>query len=34
VVEHVFARDALRTLDEFTDELYSASFDRRRLLLD
>jgi hypothetical protein len=34
VVEHVFARDALRTLDKFTAELYSASFDRRRLLLD
>ena len=34
VVEHLFADDALRTLDEFRSELYSASFDVRRLLLE
>jgi hypothetical protein len=34
VVEHVFADDALQTLDEFRAELYSASFDVRRLLLE
>ena len=34
VVEHVFARDALRTVEEFTAELYSTSFDARRLSLD
>jgi hypothetical protein len=34
VVEHVFADDAMRTLDEFRSELYSASFDVRRLLLE
>jgi hypothetical protein len=34
VVEHVFARDALRAVEEFCAELYSASFDARRLLLD
>jgi len=33
VVEHVFADDALRTIAEFQAELYSASFDDRRLLL-
>jgi hypothetical protein len=33
VVEHLFAEDALRTLDEFRAELYSAGFDARRLLL-
>jgi hypothetical protein len=33
VVEHVFARDAFRTLEEFRGELYSASFDERRLNL-
>jgi hypothetical protein len=33
VVEHVFARDALRTLEDFTAELYSATFDARRLTL-
>jgi hypothetical protein len=33
VVEHVFADDALRTIAEFRSELYSASFDDRRLLL-
>jgi len=31
VVEHVFGDDALRTIDEFRTELYSASFDERRL---
>jgi len=34
VVGHVFAGDALRTVEEFRSELYSASFDARRLLLD
>jgi hypothetical protein len=33
VVEHVFADDALRTVEEFRAELYSAGFDARRLLL-
>jgi hypothetical protein len=33
VVEHVFAEDALRTLDEFRAELWSAHFDERRLTL-
>ena len=33
VVEHVFADDALRTIDEFRAELYSAGFDERRLHL-
>jgi hypothetical protein len=33
VVEHVFADDAVRTLEEFRAELYSASFDTRRLRL-
>ena len=33
VVEHVFADDALRTVEEFRAELYSASFDARRLHL-
>jgi hypothetical protein len=31
VVEHVFAADADRALDEFAAELYSSSFDTRRL---
>jgi hypothetical protein len=31
VVEHVFREDALRTIDEFHSELYSSSFDARRL---
>ncbi len=31
VIEHVFADDALRTLEEFAAELWSASFDARRL---
>jgi hypothetical protein len=34
VVEHVFAHDALRTLEEFRSELYSARFDARRLGLE
>jgi hypothetical protein len=33
VVEHVFADDALQTLEAFRSELYSAAFDARRLLL-
>jgi hypothetical protein len=33
VVEHLFARDADSVLDEFREELYSASFDARRLTL-
>jgi len=33
VVEHVFAEDALHTVEEFHAQLYSASFDARRLLL-
>lgn len=33
VVEHVFAADALRTIDEFRAELYSVRFDARRLTL-
>ena len=33
VVEHVFSEDVLRTVDEFRAELYSASFDSRRLAL-
>jgi hypothetical protein len=31
VVEHVFSDDVARTLEEFRLELYSASFDTRRL---
>jgi hypothetical protein len=31
VVEHVFSDDVARTLEEFQAELYSASFDSRRL---
>jgi hypothetical protein len=34
VVEHVFADDAHATLDEFRAELWSASFDARRLTLE
>lgn len=34
VVEHLFADDAWRTLDEFRAELWSASFDARRLALE
>jgi hypothetical protein len=33
VVEHVFAGDVVRTLEDFRAELYSASFDLRRLSL-
>ncbi|HET9116242.1 MAG TPA: hypothetical protein VFN33_09135 [Gaiellaceae bacterium] len=33
VVEHVFAEDALSTLEEFRAELWSTSFDARRLAL-
>ena len=31
VVEHVFADDALRALEEFHEELHSSAFDERRL---
>jgi hypothetical protein len=34
VVGHVFADDAAATVEAFTAELYSASFDARRLTLD
>jgi hypothetical protein len=34
VVEHVFADDALRTLEAFRHELWSSSFDARRLTLE
>jgi hypothetical protein len=34
VVGHVFGDDAAATIDAFTAELYSASFDARRLTLD
>ena len=33
VVPHIFAADAERAVEEFVDELYSASFDSRRLTL-
>ncbi len=33
VVEHVFSEDVTRALEEFRAELYSATFDARRLLL-
>jgi hypothetical protein len=33
VVEHLFADDAWRTIEEFRVELYSTSFDARRLAL-
>jgi len=33
VVRHVFRDDALRSIEEFEAELYSASFDARRLEL-
>jgi hypothetical protein len=33
VVEHVFLEDALQTVEEFRAELWSASFDARRLAL-
>jgi hypothetical protein len=34
VVDHVFAVDAARAVEEFTAELYSSRFDARRLALD
>jgi len=34
VVKHVFHRGALTTIDEFRAELWSASFDARRLALE
>ena len=34
VIEHVFADDAVSTLEAFRAELWSASFDARRLALD
>jgi len=34
VVEHMFAEDAVATLEEFRAELWSASFDARRLALE
>ena len=34
VVEHLFVEDALSTLEEFQAELWSASFDARRLALE
>jgi hypothetical protein len=34
VVEHMFAQDEPATLDEFRAELWSASFDARRLALE
>src|SRR5581483_10451372 len=34
VVEHMFAEDVLATLEEFREELWSASFDARRLALE
>ena len=34
VVEHVFADDVARSLEEFQAQLYSADFDARRLLLE
>ncbi|HKU55970.1 MAG TPA: hypothetical protein VJP41_03010 [Gaiellaceae bacterium] len=34
VVEHMFAEDALATLAEFRAELWSSSFDARRLALE
>jgi hypothetical protein len=34
VVEHVFAEDVVRSLDEFRAQLHSADFDARRLLLE
>jgi hypothetical protein len=34
VVEHMFHADALATIDEFRAELWSASFDARRLALE
>ena len=34
VVDHVFADDALRTVEAFRSELHSARFDERRLHLN
>jgi hypothetical protein len=34
VVEHMFAEDAPATLEEFRAELWSSSFDARRLALE
>ena len=34
VVEHLFADDALATLEEFRAELWSSTFDARRLALE
>jgi hypothetical protein len=34
VVEHVFVEDGLRALEEFRAELWSATFDARRLALE
>jgi hypothetical protein len=34
VVEHVFAEDVARSLEEFRAQLYSTDFDTRRLLLE
>jgi hypothetical protein len=34
VVEHMFAVDALARVEEFRAELWSASFDARRLALE
>jgi hypothetical protein len=33
VVEHLFAADAERAVEDFAAELYSARFDSRRLAL-
>ena len=33
VVEHLFAADAVRTIEEFRAQLYSAAFDARRIQL-
>jgi hypothetical protein len=34
VVDHVFAEDALQSLEEFHAELHSSRFDERRLHLN
>ena len=31
VVEHLFAEDVSRTIQQFREELYSARFDARRI---
>jgi hypothetical protein len=33
-VEHLFAADLACSLEEFREQLYSADFDARRLLLE